>query len=180
MPLNVFRSRTLTRANVVVFFLGASIFAMWYFISLYLQQILGYSPIEAGFAFLPMPISIAIGSTLSRRSVVRVGAGPLLAVGMSLAAAGMLLFARLPVDGAYVADVLGPGLLVAFGLGLSFVPVTIAAMVGVRPEQAGLASGLVNTSRQVGGSLGLAILATIAAEHTQALGTGTDALLAGF
>jgi EmrB/QacA subfamily drug resistance transporter len=180
MPLSLFRSRTLTGANVVVFFLGASIFAMWYFVSLYLQQVLGYSPIEAGLAFLPMPIAIGIGSTFAGRSLVRFGAGPLLTVGMSMAAAGMLLFARLPADGRYLADVFGPGLLVAFGLGLSFVPVTIAAMAGVRGEQAGLASGLVNTSRQVGGSLGLAILATLATERTQAVGTGTDALLAGF
>jgi hypothetical protein len=92
----------------------------------------------------------------------------------------MLLFARLPVDGSYVADVLGPGLLCAFGLGLSFVPVTIAAMLGVRPEQSGLASGLVNTSRQVGGSLGLAILATVATERSQSLGTDAEAVLAGF
>src|SRR3954447_12328779 len=145
MPLSLFRSRTLTGANVVVFFLGASIFAMWYFVSLYLQQVLGYSPIDAGLAFLPMPIAIAIGSTLAGRSVVRFGAGPLLTVGMAMAAGGMLLFARLPVDGSYFADVLGPGLLVAFGLGLSFVPVTIAAMIGVRAEESGLGRGRVNT-----------------------------------
>ena len=180
MPLKLWRSRTLTGANVVVFFLGASIFAMWYFVSLYLQQVLGYSPIKAGFAFLPMPVAIGIGSTLAGRNTARLGAGKLLAFGMTLSAVGMLLFARLPVDGSYWADVLGPALLVSFGLGLSFVPVTIAAVTGVRPEQAGLASGLVNTSRQVGGSLGLAILATIATEHTQALGTGPEALLAGF
>ena len=180
MPLNVFRSRTLSGANIVVFFLGASMFAMWYFVSLYLQQVLGYSPLKAGFAFLPMPLAIMFGSTFAGRNTVRFGAGRILTVGMALAAIGMWLYARLPVDGTYLGDVLGPSLLVAVGLGLSFVPVTISAVAGVRPEQAGLASGLVNTSRQVGGSLGLAILATVATERTQALGTGADALVAGF
>jgi EmrB/QacA subfamily drug resistance transporter len=180
MPLDVFKSRTLTGANVVVFFLGASMFAMWYFVSLYLQQVLGYSPLKAGFAFLPMPLAIMVGSTLAGRNTVRLGAGRILTVGMSLAALGMLLYARLPVDGTYLRDVLGPSLLVAFGLGLSFVPVTISAVTGVRPQQAGLASGLINTSRQVGGSLGLAILATVATERTQSLGADAAALVGGF
>src|SRR3954452_6134157 len=180
MPLSVFRSRTLSGANVVVFFLGASMFAMWYFVSLYLQQVLGYSPLKAGFAFLPMPLAIMVGSALAGRNVIRIGAGRLLTAGMSLAAVGMLLYARLPVDGTYFADVLGPSLLGALGIGLSFVPVTIPAMAGVAPEQAGLASRLVNPSRRVGGSLGLAVLATIATERTQALGTGPEALVAGF
>ena len=180
VPLRVFASRTLTGANVVVFFLGASMFAMWYFVSLYLQQVLGYSPLKAGFAFLPMPLAIMAGSTIAGRSAIRVGAGKLLTFGMSMAAVGMLLYARMPIDGSYVVDVLGPSLLVAAGLGLSFVPVTIAAVTGVPPHEAGLASGLVNTSRQVGGSLGLAILATVATAHTHALGTDTAALLAGF
>ena len=180
MPLDVFRSRTLTGANVVVFFLGASMFAMWYFVSLYLQQVLGYTPIEAGLAFLPMTFSIIIGSTLAGRYVGRIGAGRMLTFGMGMAAVGMLLYARLPTDGAYVADVLAPSLLVALGIGLSFVPVTIAAVTGVAPQQAGLASGLVNTSRQVGGSLGLAILATVATSRTDALGGGVDAVVSGF
>jgi MFS family permease len=180
MPLNVFRSRTLTGANVVVFFLGASMFAMWYFVSLYLQQVLGYTPIEAGLAFLPMTFSIIIGSTLAGRYVGRIGAGRMLTFGMGMAAVGMLLYARLPTDGAYVADVLAPSLLVSLGIGLSFVPVTIAAVTGVAPQQAGLASGLINTSRQVGGSLGLAILATVATSRTDALGGGVDAVVAGF
>jgi EmrB/QacA subfamily drug resistance transporter len=180
MPLGIWRSRSLAGANVVVFFLGASIFAMWYFVSLYLQQVLGYSPIEAGLAFLPMTIAIIVGSTLAGRSAARIGAGRLLTFGMALSALGMLLFARIPVDGSYVADVLAPALLVAVGIGMSFVPVTIAAVAGVARQQAGLASGLVNTSRQVGGSLGLAVLATVATARTHALGTGPGALVAGF
>ena len=180
VPLRIFSSRVLAGANIVVFLLGASVFAMWYFVSLYLQQVLGYSPIEAGLAFLPMTGAIIIGSMLAARTVARVGAGTMLGIGMGLAAAGMLLFARVPVEGSYAADVLVPSLLVAIGIGLSFVPVTIAAVAGVRPQEAGLASGLVNTSRQVGGSLGLAILATLATQRTDALGTGADALTAGF
>jgi EmrB/QacA subfamily drug resistance transporter len=180
MPLKIFRSRTLTGANVVVFFLGASVFAMWYFVSLYLQQVLGYTPIEAGLAFLPMTFSIIVGSTLAGRLVARVGPGRMLTLGMGMTSAGMLLYARLPTDGSYVADVLAPSLLVSLGIGLSFVPVTIAAVAGVAPQQAGLASGLINTSRQVGGSLGLAVLATVATSRTSALGTGPDAVVAGF
>src|SRR3954468_9779812 len=180
VPLRIFSSRMLAGANVVVFLLGASVFAMWYFVSLYLQQVLGFTPIQAGPAFLPMTASIIIGSMLAARTVARAGAGTMLGIGMGLSAAGMLLFARVTPDGGYASDVLVPSLLVAVGIGLSFVPVTIAAVAGVRPEEAGLASGLVNTSRQVGGSLGLAILATVATQRTAALGAGAGALTAGY
>jgi EmrB/QacA subfamily drug resistance transporter len=166
MPLSIFRVRTLSAANVVVFMLGAGAFAMWYFVSLYLQGVLGYSAIGAGVAFLPMTLAIVAGSTIAGRSVSRIGAGPMLIVGMSLIAIGMVLFARVPVDGHYLSDVLAPSLLTAAGIGLSFVPVSIAGTSGVARADAGLASGLLNTSRQVGGSLGLAILATIATQRT--------------
>jgi predicted MFS family arabinose efflux permease len=166
VPLRIFRSRTLTGANVVVFLLGCAVFAMWYFVSLYMQQVLGYSPIKAGVAFLPMPVTIVIGSAIAGKLVTRVGAGPMLVVGMGLQAAGMALFAQVSPNGTYVGDILVPSLVTAAGIGLSFVPVTIAAMSGARPEEAGLASGLVNTSRQIGGSLGLAILATVASSRT--------------
>src|SRR3954451_6762593 len=150
MPLGVWRSRTLAGANVVVFFLGASIFAMWYFVSLYLQLVLGYSAIEAGLAFLPMTIEIIVGSTLAGRSAVRFGAGKLLTFGMGLAAIGMLLFARVAVDGHYLSDVIAPALIVAIGLGLSFVPVTIAAVAGVDAPQARPGSGGGNSPRRGG------------------------------
>src|SRR5205085_2007668 len=101
VPLRIFSSRMLSGANVVVFLLGASVFAMWYFVSLYLQQVLGYTPIEAGLAFLPMTAAIIIGSVLAARSVARVGAGTMLGVGMGLAAVGMLVFARVSAHGAY-------------------------------------------------------------------------------
>jgi EmrB/QacA subfamily drug resistance transporter len=183
VPLRIFASRALSGANVVVFCLGSSVFAMWYFVSLYLQQVLGYSPIEAGVAFLPMPVTIAAVTQAATRLTGRYGPGPVLAVGMALIGAGMLLFARIAPDGGYVSDVLGPALLCSAGIGFSFVPVTIAATTGVHRTEAGLASGLVNTSRQMGGSLGLALLATLATQRTAGLSgdvSRLEALTEGF
>jgi predicted MFS family arabinose efflux permease len=154
---------------------------MWFFVSLYLQQVLGYSPIEAGLAFLPMTLTIVVGSMIASRLTARRGAKPLLVVGMALQAAGLLLFSRVSAGGGYLSDVLVPSLLVAAGLGASFVPVTITAMAGVARAETGLASGLVNTSRQMGGALGLAVLATVATARTDALGgQGAAAFTAGY
>jgi EmrB/QacA subfamily drug resistance transporter len=183
VPLRIFASRLLSGANVVVFCLGGSVFAMWYFLSLYLQQVLGYSPIEAGLAFLPMPLTIAACTQAATRLTGRLGAGPVLAAGMALIALGMLLFTGLGSDGSYVSDVLAPSLLCAAGIGFSFVPVTIAATAGVQRTEAGLASGLVNTSRQMGGSVGLALLAAVATQRTAALAgdvSQAEALTDGF
>ncbi len=169
VPLRVFRSRQLSAANIVMLLLGASSFAMWYFVSLYLQEVRGLSPIVTGLAFLPMALSVAVGAQIAGKGAARVGAGPLLALGMTMVAGGMLLFGTAPVGGSFVVDVLPAELITAVGVGLAFVPVTIAAMAGSAPQEAGLASGLVNTSRQIGGSLGLAILATIATARTSDL-----------
>jgi MFS family permease len=158
----------LSAANGVVLLIGAATFGMWFFVSLYLQQVLGYSPIRAGLAFLPITISIALGSTLAARAIARFGTKPLLVVGMLAQMVGLLLFADLPVDGHYASNVLLPSLLVAIGIGLSFVPATISAVPGVASEEAGLASGLVNSSRLFGGALGLAILAALATARTKA------------
>jgi EmrB/QacA subfamily drug resistance transporter len=166
MPLRIYASRTLRAANCVVFLLGASTFALWFFLSLYLQQVRGYSPLHAGLAFLPMTLTIVVASTLASRGVTRVGAKPLLVLGMSLLAIGLLLFTQLSPTGSYLGEILLPSLLTAGGMGLAFVPVTIAAVSGVAPHEAGLASGLVNTSRLFGGALGLAVLAAIATAHT--------------
>ena len=183
VPLRIFGSRQLSGANVVVFLMGAAAFAMWYFLSLYLQEVLGFSPIKAGLSFLPMTLAIVVCSQVASRLTGRIGAGRVLTVGMVLIAAGMLLFAQVRVDGTYLVDVLAPSLLAAAGLGLAFVPVTIAATAGVRGPEAGLASGLVNTSRQVGGSLGLALLATLATQRSADLAGSLDraaALTQGF
>jgi EmrB/QacA subfamily drug resistance transporter len=184
VPLRVFRSRSLVGANLVVFALGSSVFAMWYFVSLYLQQVLGYSPLRAGLAFLPMSLSLMAASSLAGRLVSRVGPGPVLTAGMTLIGTGMFLFSAMPADGTWAADVLAPSLITAVGIGFSFVPVTIVAVAGGAREEAGLASGLVNTSRQVGGSLGLAVLATLAGSRTAEVAdgarAGAEALTSGF
>ena len=141
MPLRIFSSRTLTAANVVVLLLGAAVFAMWFFLSLYLQQVRGFSPFRAGLAFLPMTLCIVVSSTLVSRVVTRIGPKPLLVAGMTMEAMGLLLFTQLSAKGTYVGEILVPSLLVAIGLGFAFVPVTIAAVAGVDHEEAGLASG---------------------------------------
>jgi EmrB/QacA subfamily drug resistance transporter len=166
MPLRIYRSRTLSAANVVVLLVGAASFGMWFFVSLYLQQVLGYSPIRAGLAFLPMSLCIAIVSTVVSRVVIRVGAKPLLVAGMAALTVGLALFAQISPTGTYLGDVVAPSILVAAGIGLSFVPATICAVAGVAPSEAGLASGLVNTARLFGGALGLAVLAALATSRT--------------
>jgi EmrB/QacA subfamily drug resistance transporter len=183
MPLRIFASRMLTGANVVVFCLGATGFAMWYFVSLYMQQVLGYTAIEAGLAFLPMPVTIAISTRYASRWTGQFGPGPVLAFGMALITVGMFGFSGVSAGGDYLSDVLWPSVVTAGGIGFSFVPATIAATTGVVGTEAGLASGIVNTSRQIGGSLGLALLATIATQRTADLSgheSGAAALADGF
>ena len=162
MPLSTFRLRTLRGANVVGLLIGMSLFSMFFFISLYLQQVLGYSALKAGLAYLPLSIVIILSAGAASQLVTRVGFKPALMTGLSLVAIGLLWFTRISVDGTFVKDVLGPSIIAGAGLGFSFVPVTIAAVTGTRPDQAGLASGLINTSQQVGGALGVAILASVA------------------
>jgi len=169
VPFGIFRLRTLTGANVVGLLVGASLFSMFFFISLYMQQVLGYSAIKAGLSYLPLAVTIIISAGIASQLVTRVGFKPVLLTGMAFIAAGLIWFGQVPVDGSYVSDILGPSLLAAVGLGFSFVPVTIAAVAGVPGREAGLASGLINTSQQIGGALGLAVLATIANSRTDSL-----------
>src|SRR4051812_13357925 len=182
--LGIFRSRTLSSANVVGLLTGASLFAMFFFISLYLQQVLGYSPLRTGFAYLPLAVTIFLSAGAASALVQRVGVRPTLTVGLLFVAVGLVLFSRVDASGTYLGDVLVPSLLVAVGLGLSFVSQTIAAVAGVRGEEAGLASGLINSAQQVGGAIGLAVLSTLATERTNdllAAGAGRDsALVEGF
>jgi MFS family permease len=170
MPISIFRLRTLRGANVVGLLIGMSLFSMFFFISLYLQGVLGFSPIKTGISYLPLAVGIIVSAGLASQAVTRLGFKPPLIAGLLLIAGALVWFAQVPgIGGSYSADVLGPSLLAAVGLGLSFVPVTIAAVAGTKPQEAGLASGLINTSQQVGGALGLAILATIANSRTQSL-----------
>ncbi len=175
VPLRLFRSRSVTGANLVSFGLGAALFAIWYFLSLYLQQVRGLTPLAAGLTFLPQTLAIAVGSQVSSRLIPRLGARPFLVGGPLLGVAGLLWLAQLSVSPAIWSAVLIPGALLTFGAGLTFPAVTIAATSGVPRGEAGLASGVVNTSRQVGGSLGLAVLATLAADHSAALAAAGSA-----
>jgi EmrB/QacA subfamily drug resistance transporter len=179
MPLGVFRLRPLRSANAVVLLLYSAIFAMWFFVSLYMQQDLHHDAIETGLAFLPMTLSVAVAATLAPRLVRRIGARTVLTAGMLSATAGLALLTGVRPHGTYLAQVLPGGALSAFGLGLALVPATIVAVQGVPAAQSGLASGLLNTSRLVGGALGLAVLTTIATAHAHTrLAAGASPALA--
>jgi EmrB/QacA subfamily drug resistance transporter len=169
MPFSIFRLRTLRGADIVGLLVGMSLFSMFFFISLYLQDVLGFSPIKTGLSYLPLAIMIIVTAGVASNLVTRVGFKPTLIAGLLFVAAGLAWFSQVSPHGSYVADVLGPSLLAAIGLGLSFVSVTIAAVTGIRAHEAGLASGLINTAQQVGGALGLAILATVANTRTKEL-----------
>jgi EmrB/QacA subfamily drug resistance transporter len=164
--LGIFRIRSLTVANLVLFAVAGGLFANFYFASLYVQQVLGYGPLEAGLAFLPVTAGIGAGAGLATQLIKRVDIRWVTIGGMVLAAAGLLFLARVPVDGTYVGDLLPGLLMMAVGMGLTFVPITLIATTNTTHDDAGLASGLFNTSQQVGGALGLAILATLAADKT--------------
>jgi EmrB/QacA subfamily drug resistance transporter len=165
--LGIFRVRTVRAANVVMFLVAAGLFAMFYFNTLYLQRVLDYSALEAGFAFLPFTAGVIVGAGLSQSLVRRLGAREVPLIGMPLAILGLLLFMRLQPDGSYVTDLLPGILLASVGMGLTFVPITLIATSGIPMDDAGLASGLYNTSQQIGGALGLAILATLSVEATE-------------
>jgi EmrB/QacA subfamily drug resistance transporter len=167
VPLAFFRQRTPTAAQGIGLLVGASLFSMFFFISLYLQQVLGFSALEAGVAYLPLSAGIIVSAGAASQLVERVGVKPVLTTGLALVVLGLLMFTGIDANGSYVGDVLFPSLVVAVGLGLAFVPLTIAAVAGVRGEEAGLASGLINTSQQVGGALGLAVLSTVANSRTE-------------
>jgi EmrB/QacA subfamily drug resistance transporter len=166
VPFSIFRLQTLRGANVVSLLVAMSLFSMFFFISLYMQQVLGYDALKAGLSYLPLAGTIIISAGIASALVTRIGFKITLIAGMTFVTGGLLWFAQVPPNGSYVSDLLGPMLLAAVGLGFAFVPVTIAAVTGIRPDQAGLASGLVNTSQQVGGALGLAILVAIANSTT--------------
>jgi len=170
MPLRIFKLRNVATANVVGVLWAAAMFA-WFFISaLYLQLVLGYTPLKVGLAFLPANLIMgAFSLGLSAKLVMRFGIRPPMATGLLLAAAGLVLFARAPVGGTYPVDVLPSMILLGFGAGMAFNPLLLAAMSDVEPQESGLASGIVNTAFMMGGALGLAVLASLAASRTSTL-----------
>jgi EmrB/QacA subfamily drug resistance transporter len=184
VPLGIFRRRTLTGANVVGFGLGTMIFGMFFLLSLYMQQVLGFSAMETGFGYLAVALTVIVAATISQGLVTKLGVKPVLAAGMALLLVGLVYFTQVSVDGSYVADLLPGFLIIGVGMGFSFVPISIAALAGVEGPEAGLASGLINTSQQIGGALGLALLTTVATTRsTDLLESGTsqpEALTSGF
>ena len=171
--LGIFRKRSLTSANLAMLAVAGGMFAVFYFASLYVQGILGFTPVQAGLAFLPLTAGIILFSVIAQQLIGRMDVRWVGMLGMATAAIGLVLLSMAPVDGSYAADVL-PGLLVmSAGLGFTFVPLTLIATTGVADGDAGLASGLFNSSQQIGGALGLAILSTVAASTT------TDSLQGG-
>jgi EmrB/QacA subfamily drug resistance transporter len=184
VPLGFFRRRSASTANVIAMLLGAALFGMFYFTSLYMQDVLQYSPLKTGLAFLPSPLALAVGAQASARLTGRLPAKALLAAGSLLTGGALTWFGALPEHGSYLAHILVPMAIFGLGLGTTMVQVTIAATAGVPPQLAGLASGLVNTGRQVGAAVGLAILETVAASETThvraAGGTLSKALTQGY
>jgi predicted MFS family arabinose efflux permease len=180
--LSIFRVRSLLTANVVMFLVASGLFAMFFFNTLYIQKVLGYGPLEAGVAFLPFTAGIMVSAGLASNFAPRVGVRPVAAVGMLVTIVGMLLLTQLPVNGSYLANVLPSLLLTSLGMGAVFMPLTLIATTGLMNEDQGLASGLFNTSQQIGGALGLAVLSTVAASRTSNLGGSSDpaALVGGF
>jgi EmrB/QacA subfamily drug resistance transporter len=188
LPFGIFRNRAVTGANAVGLLVGGAITSLFFFLSLYQQQVLHYSALKSGLSQLPLAAAIILAAVAASKLVTRVGAKAVMTAGLALFAVGLLWLAQAPADGSYVADQLGPFLIIALAVGLAFVPMTIASVHNVPEQESGLASGLINTSQQIGGAIGLALTATIANSHidkTLATANGRpavilDALAGGF
>ncbi|WAX82036.1 MFS transporter [Streptomyces sp. KMM 9044] len=166
MPLELFRVRSVSSANVAMFLSGAAMFCMWFFMTLYAQNVLGYTPLEAGFALVPSSLAVVVGSKIAPRLMRAAGARTVAVLGTLVALSGFAWQSTMTADGAYPTAILFPGILMMLGAGLAGTPLAALATSGAAPEEAGLVSGLINTSRTIGGSLGLAVLSTIAAART--------------
>jgi MFS family permease len=177
MPFSIFRSRTLVGANVASLIAGTVIFSMFLMLTLYMQQVLDYSPLRTGFAYLVVAATTVLWSAVAANLVTRVGVKPVLIAGMVLLAAGLASFTQVSPDGSYLGDLLPGFLMVAVGIGFTMVPISIAALAGVKPSEAGLASGLLNTSQQIGGAVGIAALTAVATSTT---GSATEGFRAAF
>ncbi|HET7138455.1 MAG TPA: MFS transporter [Gaiellaceae bacterium] len=179
--LSIFRTRSLLTANVAMLLAMSGMFAMFFFNTLYIQRVLGYGPLEAGVAFLPFSLGIMISAGIASQFAPRIGVRPVAAAGMLLSAGGLLLLTQLPVHGSYLTNVLPSIALSSLGMGAVFMPLTLIATTGLEDADQGLASGLFNTSQQVGGALGLAVLSTLAtSKSSSAGGTQLHALVVGF
>jgi EmrB/QacA subfamily drug resistance transporter len=184
MRFGILRTRTVSGANVAGFIMGTAMFSMFLMLTLYMQQVLGYSAMKTGVAYLAVAGTAIVWSAVAGQLVTKVGVKPVLVIGMAMLTAGLLFFTQVSVDGSYLGDLLPGFLIIGVGIGFSFVPISIAALAGVQPAEAGLASGLINTSQQIGGALGIAALSTIATSTTEdALVSGSvlpEALVDGF
>ncbi|MFL5839735.1 MAG: MFS transporter [Thermoleophilaceae bacterium] len=188
--LGIFRNRSLTGANTVMLLVAAGLFSMFFFATLYLQDVLGYSPLKAGLAFLPVTVGIIVGAGVAQQGIRTLGARLQTVIGIGTATVGMFLLTGLPAHGSYASDLLPGLLLIAFGMGMTFVPITLMATTNVHADDQGLASGLLNTAQQVGGALGLAVLSTVSFNyasskldglgHAPAAADRTAALVSGY
>jgi MFS family permease len=176
--------RSLTSSNLSMLLVASGMFSMFYFASIYVQEILGYKPLKAGFAFLPFTFGIVIGAGAAQALISRIGIRAVTAIGLTIATAGLALFTQISVTGTYWSEIFPGVSVMSIGMGLTFVPLTLLATTNVSNEDAGLASGIFNTSQQIGGALGLAVLSTLAASRTanlSAQGIGRpEALTRGF
>ncbi|WP_097254972.1 MFS transporter [Streptomyces sp. Ag109_G2-15] len=175
MPLGLFRLRSVASANAAMFLSGSAMFCMWFFMTLYAQNVLGYSPLLAGLALVPSSLAVVLGSKLAPRFLPALGARTVAVLGALIAVAGFAWQSTMTAHGSYPTSVMGPGILMMLGAGLSATPLAALATAGAAPSDAGLVSGLVNTSRTMGGSLGLAVMSTIAAARTAHTGSGAGA-----
>jgi EmrB/QacA subfamily drug resistance transporter len=166
LPLGIFRLRTLTASNVSGLLMGGAIFAQFFLLTLYMQQVLHYSALQTGVAYVGLTLTIIVFSGLAQAAVTRVGIRRVLPVGLGLSTVALVWFARLPVDGHYFSNLFPPFIISGLGLALAFVPMSIGALTGVREDQAGIASGLINTTQQIGGAIGVAVATTVATTFT--------------
>ena len=166
LPLRIFRLRTLTASNINALLMGAAVFSQFFLLTLYMQQVLHYSALKTGIAYVALTLSIIGFSAVSQALVTRVGVRVVLPVGMALSAIGLVLYAQLPVHGTYFANLFPAFILSGIGLAFAFVPMSIGALTGVQPDDAGVASGLLNTNQQIGGAIGVAIATTVATTYT--------------
>ena len=176
MSFSIFRIKTVAGANIAGFILGTALFSMFLMLTLYMQQVLGYSPLKTGVAYVAVAGTSIIWAMVAQQLVTRVGVKPVLVTGMSLLTIGLLYFTQVSVDGSYLGDLLPGFLVIAVGMAFSFVSISIAALAGVQAKDAGLASGLINTSQQIGGALGIAVLSSVAVAHTSSAAKTGDAV----